>query len=142
MTLSYENWKLSVRKLSTLLGGIKSKYHGDFYCLIYLLSFRKENKLNYHEKLCYNKSSCRIVMLTEKIPILEFKQYMRPDKMPYIIYADIQSLIQKNRWMCKQSRKIFNSKNRWAYYFWIFNVNNLEVWSHRRQTHFISWKIL
>ena len=29
-----------------------------------------------------------------------------PDKIPYIIFADIESLIKK-RWMCKQSRKIF-----------------------------------
>ena len=34
-------------------------------------------------------------MPTEKIPLLEFKQYVKPDKMPYNIYADIQSLIQK-----------------------------------------------
>ena len=27
--------------------------------------------------------------------ILEFNQYMKSDKMPYIIYADIESLIKK-----------------------------------------------
>ena len=34
-------------------------------------------------------------MPTEKKKILEFKQYMKSDKMPYIIYADIKSLIKK-----------------------------------------------
>ena len=38
-------------------------------------------------------------MPSEKCSILNFNQYMKPDKMPYIIYADIESLI-KNRWMC------------------------------------------
>ena len=27
--------------------------------------------------------------------VLEFNQYMKSDKMPYIIYADMQSLLKK-----------------------------------------------
>ena len=34
-------------------------------------------------------------MLSEKDDILEFNQYMKSDKIPYIIYADIESLIKK-----------------------------------------------
>ena len=34
-------------------------------------------------------------MPSEKDIILEFNQYMKSDKMPYIIYADIESLIKK-----------------------------------------------
>ena len=44
-------------------------------------------------------------MSLEKEKILEFNQYMKSDKMQFIIYADIESLIKKKRWMCKQ----FNS---------------------------------
>ena len=41
-----EGWHyLAIKKLSTLLRGITSKHHGDFYCLSYLHSFRAENKL-------------------------------------------------------------------------------------------------
>ena len=40
-----------------------------------------------------------MVMLS-KNNILEFNQYMKLDKMPYIIYADNESL-NKNGWMCK-----------------------------------------
>ena len=36
-----------------------------------------------------------IVMPLEKDNILEVNQYMKSDKMPYIIYADIKSLIKK-----------------------------------------------
>ena len=36
---------------------------------------------------------------------------MNSDKMSYIIYADMESFIEKNKWMCKQSRKLFNNKN-------------------------------
>ena len=34
-------------------------------------------------------------MPSEKDNILEFNQYMKSDKMPYINYADIESLIKK-----------------------------------------------
>ena len=40
-------------------------------------------------------------MPSEKDKILEFKQYMKSNKMPYIIYADLESLNKKNRWMRK-----------------------------------------
>ena len=33
----------------------------------------------------------------KKNNILEFKQYMKSDKTTHIIYADIESLIRKNR---------------------------------------------
>ena len=38
---------------------------------------------------------CGIVMPSEKDKILELKQYLKSDKMPNIIYADIESLILK-----------------------------------------------
>ena len=41
---------LAVKKLSTLLWEISK--HGDFYCLNCLHSFRMENKLWSHEKVC------------------------------------------------------------------------------------------
>ena len=34
-------------------------------------------------------------MPSEKDKILEFNQYMKSDKIPYIVYADIVSLIRK-----------------------------------------------
>ena len=40
-------------------------------------------------------------MPSEKNNILEFNQYMNSDKMAFIIYADIEFLIKRNRWMCK-----------------------------------------
>ena len=85
------------KKLSTLLRGKTSKYHGDFFCLNCLHSFRTENKLKPYEKVYKNKDFCGIVMLSEKDKILEFNQYLKSDKMQYIIYADIESLIKKNK---------------------------------------------
>ena len=81
---------LAVKELSALLRGITSKYHGDFYCLNCLHSFRTENKLKSHEKVCKYKDFCGIVMPSEEENILEFNQYMKSDKTPHLIYADIE----------------------------------------------------
>ena len=63
---------LAVEKLSTLLRGIKPKHYGYFYCLNCLHSFRTENKIKSHEKVCKNKDFCGIAMSPEKDNILEF----------------------------------------------------------------------
>ena len=92
----FQVWNyLAVKKLSTLIRGITSKHDGDFYCLNCLHPFRTEKKLKSHEKICKNKDFRGIVMPSEKYNILEFNQYMKSDKIPYIIYADIESLIRK-----------------------------------------------
>ena len=85
-----EGWRyLAVKKLSALLHGITSKNKDDFY------SFRTDNKLKSHEKVCKNKDFSRILMPSGNDNISEFNQYMMSDKMLYIIYADIEILIKK-----------------------------------------------
>ena len=84
-----------MKKLSALLHVITSKHKGDFYCLNCLHSLRTENKLESHEKVCKNKGFCGIAMSSEKYKKLEFNQYMKSDKMPDFIYADIESLVRK-----------------------------------------------
>ena len=83
-------------------------HHGDFYYLNCLYSFRTENKHKSHEKVCTNKDFGGIVMPSEKDNILEFNQYMKTDKMSYIIYADIESLF-KNVDGCENSPEKFST---------------------------------
>ena len=86
---------LAVQNLSALLHKITSKNTIKFYCLNCLHFFRRENKVKSHVKICKYKDLCEIVMASGKDNILEFNQYMKSEKMPYIIYADIESLIKK-----------------------------------------------
>ena len=44
----------AVKSLSRLLRRITSSHDGDFYCLNCLHSYRTENKLKRHEKVCKN----------------------------------------------------------------------------------------
>ena len=98
MILNKENRRLALsdtKKISVLIRGIASKHHGNFNCLNCLRSFRTENKLKSHEKVCKNKDFCGIVMPSEKDKMLKRNQYMKCDKMQYIIYADMECLIKK-----------------------------------------------
>ena len=86
---------LSVKKLPTLLRGVTSKHNGDFYCLKCFHSFRTENELKSHEKVCKNKDFCGIAMLSEKGLNITVQTLYEARKIPYIIYADIGSLLKK-----------------------------------------------
>ena len=69
---------------------IKSnKHYGDFYCLNCLRSFRTKSKLKSHKKVSENKDFCNVIMPFEDTKILEFNQYQKFDKAPFIIYADL-----------------------------------------------------
>ena len=90
--------ELSCSKKTTLLRRITSKHHGHFYCLYCFCSFRTKNKLSSHEKVCKNEDFWIKDFLdfsSEKDDILDVNQYMKSDKMPYIIYSDIESLTKK-----------------------------------------------
>ena len=54
-----------------------------------------QKKVESHKKLCENKDFCNIVMSSDNTKILEFNQYKKTDKAPFIIYADPECLIEK-----------------------------------------------
>ena len=85
---------LELKELSTLSRGI-TKNNGDFYCLNCLDSFRAKNKLESHIRVCESKDFCNAIMPFEGTQILEFNQYQKSDKAPFIIYADLECLIEK-----------------------------------------------
>ena len=86
---------LAFKKLSALLRGITSKHHGGFYCLNCFHSFATKNNLQSHTRACKNKDFCSVNMPSEDIRISEFNQYEKSDKAPFIIYADLEYIIEK-----------------------------------------------
>ena len=64
--LDGEKWyNRPVRSLSRLLRGIKSNHNRDFYCLNCFHSYRTDNKLKKHEKLCCEHDYCHVEMPTK-----------------------------------------------------------------------------
>ena len=54
-----------IRCLFRLFRGITSNNHGDFYCLRCLHSFRTDNALKKHERLCGNNDYCNVETPTQ-----------------------------------------------------------------------------
>ena len=78
-----------------LYRGITSKKNGDFYCLNCLTPFRAKNTPEYHKKVCENKIFSNVIMRSEDTKILEFNQYQKSDKAPFIIQAVFECMIEK-----------------------------------------------
>ena len=91
-----ENWHyLAVKSLSRLLRGITSNHDGDYYCLNCFHSYRTENKLNAHKKVCENNEYCNIEMPSPKNNLIKYNQGEKSLKLPFVIYADLECILKK-----------------------------------------------
>ena len=80
-----EKWHyLAVKSLSALFRGITSKHDGEFYCLNCFCSYRTENKLKQHKKVCENHDYCYVEM-PEDNKILKYNRGEKSMKVPFII---------------------------------------------------------
>ena len=83
-----------VNDLSRLLGAQTSRHLTKrSFCLRCFNSFNCENSLKNHKEYC-GTSECIKINMPEKDPVLKFKKYCNSEKVPFVIYADIESLIK------------------------------------------------
>ena len=86
---------LVVKNLSGLLWGITSNHKENFYCLNCFHSYRTEKKLEAHKKICENHDYCHVEMPTKNNNIIRYKHGEKPMKLPFVIYADLECLLEK-----------------------------------------------
>ena len=91
-----KNWHyLAVKSLSRLLRSISSNHNSDYYCINCFHSYRTENKLNVHKKICENHDYCNIEMPSPNNNIIKYNQGNKSLKSPFTIYADLECLLEK-----------------------------------------------
>ena len=91
-----EKWHyLAVKNLPGLLKGITSTHEKDFYCLNCFLSYRTKNKLESYKKICENHDYCHVEMPTKDNNIIKYNHGDKSMKVPFIIYADLECLLEK-----------------------------------------------
>ena len=78
------------RLLSSQVSKHKEKYH---FCLRCLNPFWCEKSLNKHLEYCSNHEAVKIEM-PNKGDILKFKNYYKGKRLPFMMYADTESLIK------------------------------------------------
>ena len=86
---------LAVKKLFSLLRGITSKHEGDFYCLNCFHSYSTKENLKKHYNVCKNHGYCYVEMPEEDNKISKYNHGEKSMKVPFAIYADLESLLQK-----------------------------------------------
>ena len=91
-----EKWHyLAVKSLSALFREITGNSHGDFYCLNCFNSYTTENKLKKHKNVCENHHYCCVEMPEEYNKALKYNEGEKSMKSPFIIYADLECLLEK-----------------------------------------------
>ena len=91
-----ENWHyLVVKNLPGLFKGITSNHKEDFYCLNCFHSYRTKNKLEAHKKICENYDYCHVEMPTKDNNIIKCNQGEKSIKLPFVVYADLECLLEK-----------------------------------------------
>ena len=61
----------------------------------HLLTTKNHINKESHKKVCENKDFCGVALSFKDTKILEFNQFQKSDKIPSILYADLESFIKK-----------------------------------------------
>ena len=86
-----------IRSLPRLFRGLAANNNGDFYCLSCLYSFRTDNALKRHERLCGNNDYCHVEMPTKDNKTLKHNHGEKLLRAPFTIYADLECLLIKEQ---------------------------------------------
>ena len=84
----YEYHYLAVKSLKRLCRGATSNHDGDFYYMNCLHSFRTNNRLKEHERLCESHKPCELIMLNEGKNIIKYnsgEKYLPAANTIYLI---------------------------------------------------------
>ena len=81
--------------MSALLRGIAGNNNGDFYCLTCFRSYTTENKLEKHKNVCEKHDYGYVEIPKEDNKILKYNHGEKSMKAPFVIYADLECLLEK-----------------------------------------------
>ena len=111
MITDNKNWNyLTIKSIPKLLRGITSNHVGDFYCLNSFHLYTTKNKLKNHEKICKDHDFCHVKMPDENNKILKYNPGEKSLKAPFIIYADLECLLEKICTSQNNPKKFYTQK--------------------------------
>ena len=124
-----KNWHyLAVKSISRLLRGITSNHDGDFYCLNCFHSYTTKKRLKKHEKICKDHDFYHVKMPGENKKILKYNPGEKSLKVLFIVYADLECLLEKKDTCQNDPKKSFTEKKSWAYAFRLLIGYMLFIW--------------
>ena len=81
-----------IKDMSKLLSSQITKHNGSIHiCLRCLNAFQTNEKLEIHKEIC---QSNEFIEMPEEGTFIQFENHIRSQKMPFVIYADFESLVE------------------------------------------------
>ena len=78
--------------MSKLLSSQITKHNGSIHiCLRCLNAFKTNEKLEIHKEIC---KSHELIQMPEEETFIEFENHICSQKMPFVIFADFESLVE------------------------------------------------
>ena len=94
--ISTENHYIQpVKAVSRLMNRISSKYNGEFYCYHCQNSYRTNNALKNHAKLCLDHDYCEIILPDDEDKFIKYDTGSKSLKCPYSMYLDLECIHPK-----------------------------------------------
>ena len=129
-----------IKNLSRLLSlQLSKKDHKKFFCDRCLNYFNSQDKLNDHAVECEKLNDCKIEFSRERY--ITFKNFVYKEKIPFIIYADFESLLEpfNDDNHCKSSRYQKHIAYSAGYYFKCNYNNDWSYYKSARGLDCMSW---
>ena len=83
----------------TQRNNIKSCWRFSLFKLFPFIQHK--GKLKKHEKVCNDRDNCNVEMPDKDNKILKYNHREKPLKAPFMIYANLECLLEKNAFMSK-----------------------------------------
>ncbi|XP_011858747.1 PREDICTED: uncharacterized protein LOC105556274 [Vollenhovia emeryi] len=100
-----------IKNLSRLVGSqVTRQTNKKYICDRCLHYFHSRERLSTHIMDCERMNDCAIVLPNEDDRWLSFRNYERKERLPYVVYADLECVLEKER-----EESEFVSRNRFAY---------------------------
>nr|XP_015922599.2 uncharacterized protein LOC107451117 [Parasteatoda tepidariorum] len=85
-----------IKSMSRLLSSLVAHRSSTFYCDFCLHRFYSRNALDDHITYCKEHKMQKITMPSDEDRILKFKSVHMMHKIPYVIYADFECILEQN----------------------------------------------
>ncbi|XP_036143348.1 uncharacterized protein LOC118645749 [Monomorium pharaonis] len=133
-----------IKNLSRLVGSqLSKKEHKKYICDRCLHYFSSEEKLESHTADCNQMNDCAILLPSEKDKWLKFHNPKHKERLPFIVYADLECVLQKTQSNMEQESTSYKYQHHQVfsigYYMQCSFDDTLSVYRFRRDPDCVTW---
>ena len=110
---------MAIKSLSRLLSSQNTKHKGkQYFYMNCLQGFKEESSRDKHLDYCINNESVKVEM-PHKNPIVQYSDGQFQFKVPFIMYADFESILEPIQGLGKQPDDLFHERYQQSRSIWM-----------------------